>query len=68
VRPEENPREIKLPYTWTALILRIQDQYEEAQLKLEEAKYKFITIGDRLRATQCVRELNLPGSYPLAAR
>ena len=38
-------------------ILRMQNQYEEAQLKLEEAHSEFIIIGDRLGATQCLRSL-----------
>ena len=35
----------------------MQDQYEEAQLKLEEACSEFIIIGDRLGAAQCLRSL-----------
>ena len=38
-------------------ILRMQNQYEEAQLKLEEARSDFIHIGDRLGAAQCLQSL-----------
>jgi len=38
-------------------ISRMRNQYEEAQLKLEEARSEFITIGDRLGAAQCLRSL-----------
>ena len=38
-------------------ILRMQDEYEEAQLKLEEARSDFINIGDQLGAAQCLQSL-----------
>ena len=38
-------------------ILRVQNQYEEAQLKLEEARSQFINVGDRLGAAQCLWSL-----------
>jgi tetratricopeptide (TPR) repeat protein len=35
----------------------MQDQHEEARLKLEEARSIFIDIGNRLGAVQCLRSL-----------
>jgi len=35
----------------------MRHQYEEAQLKLEEARSEFITIGSRLGAAQCLQSL-----------
>ena len=38
-------------------ILQMQSQYEEARLKLEEARSEFIIISHRLGAAQCLRNL-----------
>jgi tetratricopeptide (TPR) repeat protein len=38
-------------------ILRMQDQYEEAQSKLEEARSEFTEVGNRLGAAQCLQSL-----------
>ena len=38
-------------------ILQMQDQYEEARLKLEEAHSQFTIIGNQLGATRCLRSL-----------
>src|ERR1700733_9547556 len=38
-------------------ILRRRSHYEDAQLKLEEARSEFITIGSRLGAAQCLQSL-----------
>ena len=38
-------------------ILKMQDQYEEARLKLEDARSEFIIIGNRCGAAQCLKSL-----------